>query len=372
MCIVILIYISYINSCKFRNRATEDTIFNRLIWSTVAFCVADFYAWHGDGRSFLGAYNMVLLGNIFYITFYPAMAFLWVDYTLCKVKGTRIMNYKVGKLFAVVIAVLGALNISTPFTNFLFTIDAENCYHRGLGAIINPLVAWGAIISVTLTIYLSAKKSKRLVDKEAIEMVIFFLIPTFVTMLVQIIFFGVSVFQVGFTLSLLIVFVNRQKNMISHDELTGLNNRHELNRYYDKLIQGGDGVQRVCIYVIDINKFKSINDKYGHMEGDNALKILAMVLKVSVNRNPDSTWFLARFGGDEFVLVGTNKGEYEINEVKEFINAELDRVNSTGERPYSISVSFGYVEGRFGDADTVETLMERADASMYKDKESTK
>jgi diguanylate cyclase (GGDEF)-like protein/PAS domain S-box-containing protein len=84
------------------------------------------------------------------------------------------------------------------------------------------------------------------------------------------------------------------------DELTGLYNR----RYIDTILDQQYGLfkrhfQRFGLVMIDMDRFKDINDTYGHLAGDEALKSVASILRQS----PRSTDFLARFGGDEFIIV---------------------------------------------------------------------
>ncbi len=360
--VVILAYMFYVNSRKYQNHATEDRIFSLLIWVAMVFCISDMIAWIADGKNTF----WVSLGNAVYIAATPVMSYFWADFMYCKNMGQRIWTSKVGKVLTAVLAVLTLLIATSPWTKFCFYVDEHHTYHRTAGAYIAPIAAWLIIITATAIIVARSMKEYGALKNEAVSNIVSFILPIMVSSIFQMLFYGVTILQVGFTVSLLIVFVNRQGNMISLDELTGLNNRHELNRYYDKLMRS-DGVQRVCIYVTDINKFKSINDLYGHIEGDHALRMLAEALRKSVAQ-ADTPWFLARYGGDEFVLVGVNKSVEDIDSIKAHVNAEIDKANTIGGKPYKISLSFGYVEGRFGDGDTVATLMERADAQMYEEK----
>jgi len=84
------------------------------------------------------------------------------------------------------------------------------------------------------------------------------------------------------------------------DQLTGLYNR----RYIDTILDQQYGLfkrhfQRFGLVMIDVDKFKNINDSFGHLAGDEALKFVASILQ----RTMRSMDFLARFGGDEFIIV---------------------------------------------------------------------
>ena len=82
------------------------------------------------------------------------------------------------------------------------------------------------------------------------------------------------------------------------DELTGLNNRREMNDYLEKL-QISD--ERFYLMMTDIDHFKLLNDTYGHSFGDVVLRRLAAIMKETVD--PDSEEMIARYGGEEFLIV---------------------------------------------------------------------
>ena len=96
------------------------------------------------------------------------------------------------------------------------------------------------------------------------------------------------------------------------DELTGLYNRMGYEKiaipYLDELRHTK---QNCVIMVADINRMKVINDKFGHLQGDNAIKITADVIRGSI----PAGWKAVRYGGDEYVIIG----EYDASEDMEAI-----------------------------------------------------
>ncbi len=369
VCIVILTYLLLVNSMRFGNHATEDDIFSEIVFETIIFCIADIFTWCVDGQHFFGAKAIIYISDCIYISAPPIMSYLWSDYAYVKLKGYRRFGHKRGKIHLSVMFILILLIISSPWTHFAFSIDKANIYHRHLGAYLAPIIAWSYIIGVIIGLAVSAIRKKTSADKDAIILISAMFVPTFAATLIQLIFYGVTTIQVGFTISLLAVFVNRQKNMISLDELTRLNNRRELNQYYKKLLSSGETV--LCICVIDVNKFKQINDKYGHIEGDNALKVIATALRNACSEVKGS-WFLARYGGDEFVFAGTHKTQNDIALLNTTVKNEMDKENQKGNYPYHIGVSFGYGIGIVRTAADISNIMEFADNRMYEDKEASR
>ena len=119
----------------------------------------------------------------------------------------------------------------------------------------------------------------------------------------------------------------------------------------------------------DLDDLKSINDDYGHPEGDKALKDVAGILKDTF-REPD---ILARIGGDEFVVLaveGTSATNSEAMSSRFF--SHLEAFNEIGKRPYRLSVSLGIVRQMPGGATAIEELMAQADRLMYEKKRQKK
>lgn len=143
------------------------------------------------------------------------------------------------------------------------------------------------------------------------------------------------------------------------DFLTGLYNRRYVYEYIDQLDEGP-----LTIFGIDLNKFKSINDTYGHQEGDRVLVLTADVLRSSM---PDA--LIARTGGDEFLIVMTGeRTEQEIEETRKRIEEQVDQAYAGEEIFRGISASVGAAHSSEGKA-AFDRLLGEADALMYREKE---
>jgi diguanylate cyclase (GGDEF)-like protein len=141
------------------------------------------------------------------------------------------------------------------------------------------------------------------------------------------------------------------------DPLTQLHNRRFFEEYLDREVNrlGRDG-DSLCLLVIDIDDFKALNDNYGHAAGDEFLKQIAMTMKESVRE----TDLLARFGGEEFVVVsnGTDiSGATVLAEKLRTSVAESSFIVDDSMRPRRVTVSIGLAQyngsrtGLFGSAD---------------------
>lgn len=165
---------------------------------------------------------------------------------------------------------------------------------------------------------------------------------------------------------MLVFYINSMEAQISTDPLTQLNNRGQLLHYTSQRTNLRREGRRTFVVMFDINDFKSINDTYGHAEGDRALILMAESLRDVVKKH-STPMFLARYGGDEFTLVvhPTNGGEMQplIDEIREQIVARC-RAEGT---PYVLTVGAGYDE-LGGEDDSFSKCMERADEKLYLDK----
>ena len=148
------------------------------------------------------------------------------------------------------------------------------------------------------------------------------------------------------------------------DSLTGLANRREiLSQLSDEIARMERGQKASTLVYVDLNKFKEINDKYGHKVGDNALVEFSQQMKVLLR---DSDRF-GRIGGDEFVILlyGTDDKETEIFFERIAQHDFTLNVNNTSVVPITFSV--GWVTWS-AEISSVEEWLDKADEVMYEKK----
>ncbi|MGN0362508.1 MAG: GGDEF domain-containing protein [Bilifractor sp.] len=120
------------------------------------------------------------------------------------------------------------------------------------------------------------------------------------------------------------------------------------------------------LIMIDIDHFKSINDRFGHAEGDRALRLVADVLKETCYR-AGSHYFIGRYGGDEFVIVARPYTEEELEVFVSSLQKEVESTNNRNHLPYKLAISIGTAEYDSTSC-TAEDLLTRADKEMYRHK----
>jgi two-component system cell cycle response regulator len=145
------------------------------------------------------------------------------------------------------------------------------------------------------------------------------------------------------------------------DPLTGLYNQRYLRRHLDTLIADRDRGD-VAVIMVDIDHFKSVNDRFGHAAGDQAIRLLAATLRANT-RVFDS---VARYGGEEFVIVmpGGDPGEAAViaERLRHAVEELVFTVPAFGRVPLTVSLGVAFAERA---ATTTEVLLGAADAALY-------
>jgi diguanylate cyclase (GGDEF)-like protein len=153
------------------------------------------------------------------------------------------------------------------------------------------------------------------------------------------------------------------------DELTKLYNRRGFMALAGTHIKSAERTQTsFSVVFIDLDGMKHINDTLGHLEGDRALVEAASLLSRSTRQSD----ILARFGGDEFVLLITTTEKNAADSIRRRLQEQLDACNAQPGRRYRLSFSTGVVTAGADRSVTLEELMAEADALMYRQKQQKK
>lgn len=169
---------------------------------------------------------------------------------------------------------------------------------------------------------------------------------------------------VGNLIGLIFSLTNTHQELIissERDVLTGLLNRTFFNNFMNKnssLVESEQN-ENYLLVMIDVDNFKAVNDKYGHLTGDLVLKDMAGLL-VKKFRKDD---LIIRYGGDEFIIIVKLKDNDNKQLIKKSTESKLKQISKS--MPYSCSISYGI---SCGDKLSFHTLLDEADKFMYKNK----
>ncbi len=162
---------------------------------------------------------------------------------------------------------------------------------------------------------------------------------------------------------------NKLREMSLNDELTGLYNRRgflSLIEQYIKIAKRQD--KTVFVLYADVDNLKAINDKFGHHEGDMALKESAIILRESFRESD----IIARVGGDEFAVISLEASQADIHRVVARLQENIELCNSKSNRNYVLSISWGIAHLEPESLCSVDDVLSQADKSMYEHKKIIK
>lgn len=170
--------------------------------------------------------------------------------------------------------------------------------------------------------------------------------------------------------------LNHEKNQLEKisitDELTGLYNRRYINQELERMILLSSSLRKnVSLLMLDLDRFKLVNDNYGHATGDEVLKEFAQILR-NCSRDHD---LLGRFGGEEFILVVPFVKDSQARDIAERIRQDVENyVFDSGGHKLTVTVSIGIATltppPEKSSAEVAELLLRSADDCLYEAKET--
>jgi diguanylate cyclase (GGDEF)-like protein/PAS domain S-box-containing protein len=153
------------------------------------------------------------------------------------------------------------------------------------------------------------------------------------------------------------------KEISELDDLTNIANRRSFDERLDNSIS--DAMlknAKFSLIMFDIDRFKEINDTFGHQAGDAVLSELAFLIKENIRKND----FFARFGGEEFMVISNNIGIGGAVELAEKLRLKIETNGFSSK--INVRCSFGVTA--YKREDTAESIIKRADEALYKAKEN--
>ena len=285
--------------------------------------------------------------------------FAWCGYADTECRGNLFTTRKKVMISAIPLGLMVLLILSNLWTHALFTID-ERGYVRGVlfQVEMGLLVALTTVFSVRLLV--SAQSETDPIKRGHMRLVASFPLCLLIAWLLTQAGESFPIISVAITIELLCLYMGTSTQQISMDKLTQVNNRQNLLSFLEyKVI---NHTEKLFLFMMDLDYFKTINDTYGHLEGDDALIRAAKALKIACGnfrRRP----YIARYGGDEFIVV-VESTKQEADALLESIHSTLKSLNDTANKPYTVAFSIGV--GEFHPGMDANALIEAADSELYK------
>ncbi len=289
----------------------------------------------------------------------PVLAYFWFVFIRSMVTRSDVSS-KWRILLFVPVIVNTVMTLLSPMYRLLFFITSDNVYHRGALFIVSAAMVY---IYLILGIMLIIKNRRKIVRQDFLPFLVLGILPT-AGGIIQSFFYGALLMWSCSAFSLILVYIFLEERMIHLDYLTGAWSRHSFDHFISQRIKQNSSEKLGIIY-IDIDELKNINDKYGHAEGDAALKTVIRIIK-SIIRKGD---IVARLGGDEFaVILNFENGSREMleNTIKRIDAAFTEHNLDTGQ-PYTLKCSYG-ADIFSPESCSIEEFMHGIDTMMYNSK----
>ncbi|XMB72948.1 GGDEF domain-containing protein [Mycoplasmatota bacterium WC30] len=330
-------------------------LFKATIFFSAAAIIIEPMTWVFDGTHFLGSHFLEYFTNMLLIIIAPIICgfmLSYVDYFIfkdCKRLYKRYF-YLIPTLFTVVMLII---NIFFPI---YFSVDKVTNIYQAESLLWVQYVMVGLYYLYMLAFTIIHRKKTQ--KSALVIFIIFFSLPI-LGMILQLSLENLFFSWTSITLSLLVVYIFLESVNSEKDYLTKLYNRQTYEKYISNLI---DAQKQFSILFIDLDDFKGINDKFGHLKGDEVLIEFSRILEKTFKANI----MISRLAGDEFIIVIENEIDVEASIKHTYTILE----NTDDAVLNSLKFSYGYQQHSEGM--TVDQIYVNVDKKMYINKVKNK
>ena len=261
-----------------RHVLLDEKIFFTMVILNIVQCVIETVVFLMDGKMVHGYHTLLVVLNVILFIINIVFAYSWTIYSDYKLFTdiNRIKRIYPFVAIPAILTIIGCLiNLVTPV---FFTIDENNIYQRTDLFIIPYAVTYSYLAIGVILIYSYRKK----VHKYLFLPVILFMIPIMIGSLLQFFFYGYSLVWLGVSIGLIYLYINVQNEASYVDVLSGLYNRQYLGNLLLMYSKKKDTAGVPAGIMLDIDNFKSINNTFGHIVGDDAISTVGKLLHTAV------------------------------------------------------------------------------------------
>lgn len=351
-----LLLMLFPSAWKLKEKNEEARLLRWCIIIGLIGCLADPIAFTGDGKPGAFARFLVYGGNTIFFGANITIGYLWIKiisyHTLGKMPRLH------ANILGIIVHTFYAGLLVNIFVPCIFSVDANNVYHRIYGAVVFSTVNILLLID-GVVVYLRARKKGGILT---FFPVLGFTIPMTIGFTIQFIFYGISTIWPSAAISICGMFLGLQSELVFKDNLTGVYSRYYLDCLKSRAIKAKEA--KFTVMMLDMNGFKAINDEFGHLEGDIALKNVANLLNLAIG----SLGSVIRYAGDEFIVVLNTQDRFSVEATKASIEKHFEDYNASSGKDYKLSLSLG-VESVDLTVEDVDVLLNKVDDRMYEAKE---
>ena len=342
------------NVWRLRGRSHESRLLRAMIACTIIGCLMDSVSATVDGMTGATARMLAVGSETILYASASVLCATWSMFITLHMRGGVPPLWR--RLLSAPSVVCILLLVANLFTPLIFHVDAGNAYTRLPLSRLLVLFCYG-YFCYALALEAHMRRSTaglRFFPGWAL------MFPVAVGGTIQFAYPPLPLFWATVSVGIAGTITSLQNEDIYRDRLTGLYNPAFLE--YVGSREEKSGTQMTGI-MIDLNGFKSINDRFGHAMGDQALVDVAHILRHAVG----DIGITVRFAGDEFIVLLNTGDEAVVKRTMAGIRQGFKLFNMDGKRPYQLSASMGRCPFKVG-SHSVQEFMTVADHAMYEDK----
>lgn len=362
---IALIFIIAGNMKRDSGSETQVRFFFLSLTAFLVFTVLDgvwaFFAYSGFVE-----HNYLALGiiNGINMTAIAFAAYFWVWFTLARFECRVTNDNTIRALLAVPAALVPVIHTVGYFMGENVTSLPDGGIMYGVCHITINCIQWFYVSVATIYAIYKLRQATTRADRQMCMAFVAFMIPFIIAATVDTLIPGTPIAAASIVVSFVFIMTWMQESRISNDALTGLNNRRRADAFLDEIMPRVSPQQPLYLFIIDLDKFKEVNDTYGHLEGDHALQLMANALRrtcAQVNA------FAARWAGDEFIIICPKSSKENPDDIVRLIKTSLADVAHEANLDYELSCSVGYALCETPN-ESYADILSRADVMLYEDK----
>lgn len=342
----------------------EVYLFRGIIFSLILAIIADAFT-QAQYRGFLHMNHILVafLYGFYMFVFSGVLPFLWFVFVEKRLGGELLENRTAVIISIIPLAIVSFMAFASMKTGWFYEVDEYGIYTRGRYWTLQIVVNYCYFLFTTIHAFLVARKEPSSVQRKQYYILASFVIAPFIGGLFQL-FIGNHPFVApSVSISMLLVFLNIQGNLIHNDSLTGLFNRMSAEQYIDELKAGASESKPFYIYKMRIEGLRAINYMHGYAKGDEAIKTVARVLQRVTKRYGA---LVASLGGVDFLAVMDDKTFNKRDDLEVAIKEALEKEVKRRKLPYDLNLAIGRTQCT-SSKDKTRMLIHDADREMHLD-----
>ena len=334
------------------------------IYSAIVFFASDTVFVMMHRGIFEGNKIVYMVSKSAYFLSTTLMCYFWFVYFEHMQGSPFVENRRRVRIASCLVWVMGILVIVNFFTGILFYIDGNGYYQRGPLFLVQYFISYIYVFVTCLRALIGIfDKNKKVMRPTLIKLALFPLAPA-IAGIVQFIYPNLPLACATLSLAILLLYMHSMDQVIAVDPLTKLGNRKHFLYRYEQWLEN-DNSDSMYLMMIDANKFKSINDTYGHIEGDAALVRISEAMRMACAQSRKKSSCI-RFGGDEFLIMVWTSDVSEVHKIGENVVVLLKDLNDEANAPYELTVCIGV--SKADKTRDIKDIIEEADKKLYEEK----